>query len=339
MKILITGVAGFIGFHVAQYYLSQGHTVVGVDSINDYYDVELKKSRLKLLVEFSNNINDQFIFLNEDICNERFLHNCFTLHKFDYVIHLAAQAGVRYSLENPKSYVESNIVGFLNILEACRFNSVQHLVYASTSSVYGANLRKPFSENHGVDHPLQFYAATKRSNELMAHSYSHLYGLQTTGLRFFTVYGPWGRPDMALFKFTKNIIEDEPINLYNYGNHERDFTYIDDIVAAIHMCASSIPIATSSEYDLLDPSKSKAPFRILNVGSSRPIKLIDFVSKIEDSLNIKAKINFLPLQPGDVEDTHADIAELIKLTNFNPKTSIEEGVLNFVNWYRRYYEV
>jgi UDP-glucuronate 4-epimerase len=338
MKVLVTGAAGFIGFSVAKKLLERGDDVVGFD---DYYDPSLKEARaqqLRLLAEREN--TGIFTLIRDNLANKVAVDQCFLDHTFDRVIHLAAQAGVRYSLENPHSYVESNLIAFTNILEACRYAETPHLVYASTSSVYGANTTMPFSEQHGVDHPLQFYAATKRANELMAHSYSHLFKLPTTGLRFFTVYGPWTRPDMALFKFTKNIFEGKPIPVFNHGNHTRDFTYIDDIVEGI--IRTSDKIATPDETwdsNNPNPSTSNAPFRIFNIGNNRTVKLIEYIQAIEKAAGKEAILDLLPLQPGDVPDTFADSSALENYVDYKPATSVVDGVKNFVDWYRQYHNI
>jgi len=334
LKILVTGHAGFIGFHIAKRLLERGDDVVGFDVVNDYYDQRLKETRLELLQNKADELGSDFVSIRKDLADRDSVDVCFKEHPFDRVIHLAAQAGVRYSLENPHSYIQSNIVAFTNILEACRHNKVPHLTYASTSSVYGASTCMPFSEKHKVDHPLQLYAATKRANELMAHSYSHLFQLPTTGLRFFTVYGPWGRPDMALFKFTKNIIEDRPIEVYNYGNHTRDFTFIDDIIEGI-LCASDDIAQPDSSWrnDDPNPDSSFAPFRIFNIGNNRPVKLDDYIEAIEHALDKKALKNMLPLQPGDVPDTFADSSKLSKNLGYHPSTQVKEGVKQFVEWF------
>ncbi len=334
MKILVTGNAGFIGFHTARRLIERGDEVVGFDVVNDYYDPALKEARLGILEQTKGN----YQFIRANLNDQAALKACFAKHRFDRVIHLAAQAGVRHSLENPQAYVESNIVGFTNILEACRHARVPHLTYASTSSVYGGNTKLPFSEHQGVDHPLQFYAATKRANELMAHVYSHLFRLPVTGLRFFTVYGPWGRPDMALFQFTKNILEGKPIRVFNNGRHTRDFTYIDDIVEGV--IRASDQIATPNpEWDSgnPDPATSNAPFRIFNIGNSQPTKLTAYIAAIEEVLGKKAECELLPLQPGDVPDTFADITELSARLDYRPATTVHEGVKAFVDWYRAYY--
>lgn len=332
MRILVTGAAGFIGFSVANALINEGHIVSGVDNLNDYYDVNLKLARLKKLL-----IHDNFSHHQVDISDQQSLESVFKIFKPDRVIHLAAQAGVRYSIENPMAYVNSNVVGFTNVLENCRHYSVEHLVYASTSSVYGANTQMPFSVHHNVDHPLSFYAATKKANELMAHTYSHLYELPTTGLRFFTVYGPWGRPDMALFKFTKAILEDQPIDVFNYGNHRRDFTYVDDIVKGIiRVLEKSAKVNHDWDSSNPDPSSSMAPWRLYNIGNNRPVDLMEYIRALESALNKKAKINFLPLQPGDVPDTYADVTDLVNDFDYKPNTEVSYGVEQFVNWYKEY---
>ncbi|MEO0444342.1 MAG: NAD-dependent epimerase [Pseudomonadota bacterium] len=338
MKILVTGNAGFIGFHLTKRLLERGDSVVGIDAVNDYYDPTIKEARLAILASTSTKTHSDYHFLRENLSSNDMLQKCFSEHKFDRVIHLAAQAGVRYSLVNPHAYVESNIVAFTNILEACRHNGVEHLTYASTSSVYGANTAMPFSEDQGVNHPLQFYAATKRANELMAHSYSHLFRLPTTGLRFFTVYGPWGRPDMALFLFTKNILKGEPIAVFNNGNHTRDFTYIDDIVEGIIRASDDVASADPEwSSDHPRPATSNAPFRIFNIGNNNPIKLIEYIEAIEKSLGKKAIKDLLPLQPGDVPDTYADSSRLETVLGYKPSMPVEQGVANFVTWYKEYF--
>lgn len=338
MKILVTGNAGFIGFHTTKRLLERGDEVVGYDNVNDYYDTALKNARLKLLEETASKTGSKYTFIRQNLADKKTLEECFTKHHFDRVIHLAAQAGVRYSIENPDAYVESNLIGFTNVLECCRHHQIKHLVYASTSSVYGANTTMPFREVHGVDHPLQFYAATKRANELMAHSYSHLFKLPTTGLRFFTVYGPWGRPDMALFKFTRNILEGKPIPVFNHGNHSRDFTYIDDIVEGITRVTDSIAEPDINwKSDHPTPSSSNAPYRVYNIGNSNPVKLIEYIEAIEEALDRKAIKDLLPLQPGDVPDTYADSSKLKRAVDYRPSTTVKEGVKNFVEWYREYY--
>ncbi|WGL29296.1 NAD-dependent epimerase [Pectobacterium brasiliense] len=334
MKILITGVAGFIGHKLAETILkNKSFSVCGIDNLNDYYDVGLKESRLDSLC------NANFDFFSGDIHNMQFINEVFQENQFDYVIHLAAQAGVRYSLENPSAYADSNLVGFLNILECCRHNKIKHLVYASSSSVYGLNSKTPFSTSDSVDHPVSLYAATKKANELMAHSYSHLYGLPTTGLRFFTVYGPWGRPDMALFKFTQKILNDEPIDIYNDGNLSRDFTYIDDIVEGITRIIDIIPEKNENwRVESGSPATSSAPYKIYNIGNGSPVKLMDFITALENSLGIEAKKNFLPMQPGDVYQTWADTEDLFTVTGYRPKIGVNEGVDRFVKWYREFYQ-
>jgi len=336
MRVLVTGAAGFIGFHVAQRLLARGDSVVGFDVVNDYYDPAIKEARLGVL----QGGNGDFSFVRANLADRSAVEGCFSDHAFDRVIHLAAQAGVRYSLENPHAYVESNLVAFTNMLEACRHAAVPHLTYASTSSVYGANTTMPFSEHAGVDHPLQFYAATKRANELMAHSYSHLFRLPTTGLRFFTVYGPWGRPDMALFSFTKAILAGEPIKLFNHGKHIRDFTYVDDIAEGVIRASDQIA-QPNPDWDSAnpDPATSNAPFRLFNIGNNDPTELSDYVDAIEDALGIRAIREFLPLQPGDVPNTFANVTTLQAATGFVPGTSVREGVRRFVEWYRAFYRV
>lgn len=340
MKVLVTGAAGFIGFNVAKKLLERGDDVVGFDNMNDYYDPALKQTRLAVLKDTAAQTQQIFTFIHANLADKAIVDQCFQDHQFDRVIHLAAQAGVRYSLENPLSYVESNLIGFTNLIEACRYAKTPHLTYASTSSVYGANTTMPFSEKHGVNHPVQFYAATKRANELMAHSYSHLFNLPTTGLRFFTVYGPWGRPDMALFKFTKNIIEDQPIPVFNHGNHTRDFTFISDIVEGVIRSSDQIaqpdPNWNSKNPD---PSTSYAPFRIFNIGNNNPVKLIEYIHAIEKALGKEAILELLPLQPGDVPDTFADSSALEQMVGYKPSVSVEDGVKQFVDWYRDFYQV
>lgn len=342
MKILVTGHAGFIGYQVSKRLLDRGDTVVGIDVMNDYYDVGIKEERLKLLNQAAaaGGRNDSLFSIRADLADRDAVATCFAEHQFDRVIHLAAQAGVRYSLENPHAYVESNIVAFTNILEACRYSTIPHLTYASTSSVYGANTDMPFSEHSGVDHPLQFYAATKRANELMAHSYSHLFRMPTTGLRFFTVYGPWGRPDMALFLFTKNILAGEPIKVFNHGNHTRDFTFVDDIAEGVIRASDQIAEPNPDwNSDRPDPATSNAPFRIFNIGNNSPVKLEAYISAIEEAVGKTAIRELLPLQPGDVPDTFANVDELVRATGYRPATPVKEGVGAFVKWYRSYYGV
>ncbi|WP_353162752.1 NAD-dependent epimerase [Acinetobacter guillouiae] len=340
MKVLVTGAAGFIGFNVAKKLLERGDDVVGFDNMNDYYDPALKQARLAVLRDTAAQTQQTFTFIHANLADKAIVDQCFQDHQFDRVIHLAAQAGVRYSLENPLSYVESNLIGFTNIIEACRYAKTPHLTYASTSSVYGANTTMPFSEKHGVNHPVQFYAATKRANELMAHSYSHLFNLPTTGLRFFTVYGPWGRPDMALFKFTKNIIEDQPIPVFNHGNHTRDFTFISDIVEGVIRSSDQIA-QPDPNWDSKnpDPSTSYAPFRIFNIGNNNPVKLIEYIHAIEKALGKEAILELLPLQPGDVPDTFADSSALEQMVGYKPSVSVDDGVKQFVDWYRDFYQV
>ena len=334
MKILVTGAVGFIGFHLSKKLILNGHTVIGIDSINNYYDTKIKLDRLKIL----KNVSNKFIFKKGDISNSSFVEKIFKKFKIDQVVNLAAQAGVRYSIKNPKAYLESNLIGFFHILDCSNRYKVNHLIYASTSSVYGNNSKLPFKESRHADHPIQFYAATKRSNELMAHSYSSLYKLPTTGLRFFTVYGPWGRPDMALFIFTKNILEGKKIDLFNYGNHIRDFTYVDDIVEPILRLINKPINLKNKKIKLTDPSESPAPFRIYNIGNNDPKKLMQFVRAIEKKLEIKAKINFKPLQKGDVYETYADTSKLLLATKYKSKTNMEKGIGNFVDWFRDYYK-
>ncbi|MDO9383989.1 MAG: NAD-dependent epimerase [Hyphomicrobiaceae bacterium] len=335
MKVLVTGNAGFIGFHTAKRLLERGDTVVGFDVVNDYYDLGLKEARLKVL----ENLGGNYTFIRANLADRPAVDACVSGHRFDRVIHLAAQAGVRYSIENPFAYVESNIVGFANLLEACRHANVPHFTYASTSSVYGANTSLPYSEHDSVDHPLQFYAATKRANELMAHSYSHLFRLPTTGLRFFTVYGPWGRPDMAFFKFTKSILAGEPISVFNYGDHTRDFTYIDDVVEGVIRASDQIAQPDSAwNSSTPDPATSNAPFRIFNIGNNTSVQLRAYIEAIEDALGKKAIVELLPLQPGDVPSTFANVDELITAVQYKPATPVREGMAAFVRWYRDYYQ-
>jgi UDP-glucuronate 4-epimerase len=335
MTTLVTGAAGFIGMHLSRRLLARGDTVVGVDNLNAYYDPQLKRDRLALLQN-----EPRFKFVQADIADRDAMERLFTQYSFASVVNLAAQAGVRYSLTNPHAYVEANIVGFMNILEGCRHHEVGHLVYASSSSVYGGNQAMPFSEHKGVDHPISLYAATKKANELMAHTYSHLYGLPTTGLRFFTVYGPWGRPDMALFLFTKAILEGRPIELFNEGRMQRDFTYIDDIVEGVVRVLDK-PATPSPAFDKAspDPATSWAPFRVFNIGNQGPVQLADFVSAIEGALGRKAEKRLRPMQPGDVPATYADVSELTQWTGFKPGTPVVDGVAQFVHWYRNYYKI
>jgi len=333
--ILVTGAAGFIGYHLAERLLDEGHHVVGLDNLNPYYDPTLKTARLERL-----EAREDFTSARIDLADRRKMEAVFATYGFGAVVHLAAQAGVRYSIENPHSYVDSNLVGFLHILEGCRHTGIEHLVYASSSSVYGANTKMPFSVHDNVDHPMSLYAATKKANELMAHTYSSLYDLPTTGLRFFTVYGPWGRPDMALFKFTKNILAGEPIDVFNFGNHRRDFTYIDDIIEGVVRVMHTTP-EPNPEWsgDAPDPATSRAPWRVYNIGNHRPVELMRYIAVIEECLGMKAEMNLLPLQPGDVPDTYADVSALADDVGYRPDTPIEEGVKKFVEWYREYYKV
>ncbi len=333
-KILITGSAGFIGYSVSVKLLERGDNIIGIDNHNDYYDPKIKDARLDRLAKYSN-----YQHFKVDIGNKKNIDDIFQNHKPQKVINLAAQAGVRYSLKNPLAYINSNVVGFTNILENCRNHKIENLVYASTSSVYGANTNMPFSEHHSTDHPLSVYAASKKSNELLAHSYSYLFKLPTTGLRFFTVYGPWGRPDMALFKFTKAILEDKPIDLFNNGKHSRDFTYIDDIVDGIIKTLDN-PSSGNIDWNSDEPTLglSKAPWSIYNIGNSKPVQLMDYVTALEKALGKKAKTNFLPLQPGDVPDTYANVDKLKNEFNYTPSTSVVHGVSNFVKWYKDFYK-
>ena len=332
MKILVTGSAGFIGYHLTQFLLKKNYTVVGLDNINSYYDVNLKKSRL------SNIKNKNFIFHEVDLQDQQSIEDLFKKNKFDVVINLAAQAGVRYSISHPEKYIESNVTGFINLLEACRTHSIENFIYASSSSVYGMNSVIPFSEDDAVNHPISLYAATKKSNELMAHTYSHLFNIPSTGLRFFTVYGPWGRPDMAYFSFTKAILENKPIKVFNNGNMMRDFTYIDDIIEGISRLIED-PSLPNKAWDRESPmaSTSSAPYRILNLGNSKPIYLSRFIESIEKATNKKAIIEYLPMQPGDVEKTYANMEKMENQYKFKPKTQIEDGIKKFVDWYINYY--
>ena len=333
MKLLVTGAAGFIGFHTAKMLLHRGHEVVGLDNLNAYYDVELKAARLRILERAAN-----FRFERVDITDRGAMQSLFAREGFRRVVHLAAQAGVRYSIQNPHLYVQSNIAGFLEVIEGCRANAVEHLVYASTSSVYGANTDMPFSEHRGVDHPLSLYAASKRANELMAHSYSSLYQLPTTGLRFFTVYGPWGRPDMALFRFTKNILAGLPIDVYHEGHHHRDFTYIDDAVEGVVAAVDHVAAPDARwNSDAPDPGTSRAPYRIYNLGSQRPVSLLRLIEVLEKCLGRKAVRNLMPMQLGDVPDTSADVDALAREIGYRPTTELERGVERFVEWYLGYY--
>lgn len=335
MNILITGVAGFIGFHLSNLLLKENHLLVGIDNMNNYYDPSLKEDRLSILKQNSN-----FIFHKVDITDKPSLDNLFETLRPDYVINLAAQAGVRYSITNPYAYVDSNLIGFMNILEACRNYPVKHLLYASSSSVYGGNKVAPFSTNHNVDHPVSLYAATKKANELMAHTYSHLYGIPTTGLRFFTVYGPFGRPDMAYFSFTKDILEGKPIKVFNHGKMERDFTYVDDIVEGIEKLIDKAPVA-NKEWDerVDDISTSFAPYKIYNIGNNNPVELMRFISALETALGKEAEKVYMDMQPGDVLRTYADVSDLARDISFKPSTTIETGLGKFVDWYKKYYKI
>ncbi|MEM0628582.1 NAD-dependent epimerase [Klebsiella michiganensis] len=333
MKFLVTGAAGFIGFHTCKRLLEAGHEVVGLDNMNDYYDVNLKQARLDLLQ------SPLFSFHKIDLADREGIARLFANEKFNRVIHLAAQAGVRYSLENPFAYADANLIGYLNILEGCRHNNVEHLLYASSSSVYGLNRKMPFSTEDSVDHPVSLYAATKKANELMAHTYSHLYGIPTTGLRFFTVYGPWGRPDMALFKFTKAMLEGKSIDVYNYGKMKRDFTYIDDIVEAVVRMLDIIPQPNPEwTVETGSPADSSAPYRVYNIGNSSPVELMDYITALEEALGMVAEKNMMPIQPGDVLETSADTRPLYDAVGFRPQTTVSQGVKNFVDWYKAYYK-
>ena len=334
-KVLVTGAAGFIGFHLSGRLLGRGDRVVGLDNLNDYYDVQLKQDRLEQLQG-----QPGFSFHRLELADRVGLGQLFEKEQFDVVVNLAAQAGVRYSIENPHAYVESNLVGFVNILEGCRHNGVKHLVYASSSSVYGTNTKMPFSVHHNVDHPVSLYAASKKANELMAHTYSHLYGLPTTGLRFFTVYGPWGRPDMALFLFTKAILAGKPIDVYNHGKMRRDFTYIDDIVEGVVRVANRTPQPNPAwSGDDPDPGTSAAPYKVYNIGNNQPVELMHMIETLERCLGIEAQKNMLPMQPGDVPATYADVDDLVADVGFKPDTPIETGIARFVEWYRAYHNV
>lgn len=333
--ILVTGAAGFIGYHLSDRLLNDGHQVIGIDNLNNYYDVTLKESRLKLLVD-----REQFTFYKLDLADRKAIDLLFALYDFEIVINLAAQAGVRYSLTNPRAYIDSNIIGFSNILEGCRHHPVKHLVYASSSSVYGANTKMPFSVRDNVDRPVSLYAATKKSNELMAHTYSHLYAIPTTGLRFFTVYGPWGRPDMAPILFTKAILAGKSIDVFNYGKMSRDFTYIDDIVEGVIQVIKNIPQPNPLWIDDdSNPSSSNAPYKLYNIGNSQPIELLDFIKTIENCLGKTAQKNFLPLQAGDVVSTYADVTDLMRDVGFQPTTSLKDGIYKFIDWYLNYYQI
>ena len=335
MHILVTGAAGFIGFHVCRQLLRRGDRVTGIDNMNDYYDVTLKEARLAMLLPY-----EGFTFIKADIADRDVMEELFRTANFERVINLAAQAGVRYSLINPHAYINSNILGFLNILEGCRHNGVKHLVYASSSSVYGANETMPFSVHDNVDHPLSLYAASKKANELMAHTYSHLYNLPTTGLRFFTVYGPLGRPDMALFLFTDAIINNKPIQVFNYGNHRRDFTFVDDISEGVIRTLDHVAEPNPDWSGLTpDPGSSRAPWRVYNIGNSSPVNLMDYIGAIEHELGRTAEKEYLPMQPGDVPDTYADVDQLIQDVHYKPETTVQEGIHRFVTWYRDYYKL
>ena len=334
-NVLVTGAAGFIGFQLSRRLLNDGARVTGIDNLNPYYDVRLKQDRLDQIAS-----NPNFTFVNQDLVDRAALQDLFKSTDFDVVVNLAAQAGVRYSLTNPHAYVDSNLVGFVNILECCRHNGVKHLVFASSSSVYGANTSMPFSIHHNVDHPVSLYAATKKANELMAHTYSHLYGLHCTGLRFFTVYGPWGRPDMALFLFTKAIIEGRPIQVFNHGKMQRDFTYIDDIIEGVVRVMARMPEANPEwRGDNPDPGTSYAPYKIYNIGNNNPVQLLEFIQEIENALGREAQKEFLDIQPGDVPATYADVDDLIQDVGFKPETSITTGIRRFIEWYKDYYAV
>ncbi len=335
MHYLVTGAAGFIGFHVAERLLAAGHQVTGLDNLNDYYDVNLKLSRLALL-----QAHPDFHFVKGDLADRTLMADLFTNGQFRRVIHLGAQAGVRYSLDNPHAYADANLVGHLNILEGCRQHKIEHLLYASSSSVYGLNRKTPFSVNDSVDHPVSLYAATKKANELMSHSYAHLYGLPCTGLRFFTVYGPWGRPDMALFKFTKAILAGQPIDVYNFGEMKRDFTFIDDIAEAIIRLAEVIPQPNAEwTVETGSPAESSAPYRVYNIGNSQPVELKTFIHELEQALGIPAQMNLLPLQPGDVLETSADTSALETVIGFKPQTPLASGLARFVSWYKSFYSL
>jgi UDP-glucuronate 4-epimerase len=335
LKILVTGAAGFIGSALAISLLERGDEVTGIDNLNDYYDVNLKLARLERLKPYP-----LFKFIKIDIADRQAMDQLFIKEKFQRVMHLAAQAGVRYSITNPHAYIDANIVGFINILEGCRHNAVEHLAYASSSSVYGANTSMPFSIHNNIDHPVSLYAATKKANELMAHTYSHLYQLPTTGLRFFTVYGPWGRPDMSLFMFTQNILDGKPIDVFNYGNHHRDFTYIDDIVEGVIRVIDN-PAKANADWsgDSPDPGTSLAPYRVYNIGNNNPVHLLGFIETLEQCLGKKAIKNLLPMQPGDVPDTYADVTDLVKDFDYKPSTKLANGIKNFVDWYRDFYRI
>ncbi len=335
MKILVTGAAGFIGYHLSERLLARGDEVIGLDNLNDYYDVSLKQARLDRLLP-----HDNFHFQRLDLEDRDGMVALFREQAPQRVMHLAAQAGVRYSLTHPHAYIDANIIGFMNVLEGCRHHGVEHLAYASSSSVYGANTNMPFSVHGNVDHPVSLYAATKKANELMAHTYSHLYGLPTTGLRFFTVYGPWGRPDMSLFLFTRSILEGRPIDVFNYGNHRRDFTYVDDIVEGVVRVIDH-PAESNPDWsgDKPDPGTSQAPYRLYNIGNNNPVHLLSFIETLEECLGMAAEKNLLPLQPGDVPDTYADVSDLVRDLEYQPNMPIQQGIQNFVDWYRDFYKV
>ncbi|MFC1837093.1 NAD-dependent epimerase [Thermodesulfobacteriota bacterium] len=334
-KVLVTGSAGFIGFHLARKLLDTGIEVVGLDNLNPYYDPNLKKARLEILTPY-----DAYTHVNIDLADRDGMADLFKSQSFDVVVNMAAQAGVRYSLENPHSYVDTNIVGFVNLLEGCRHSGVKHFVFASSSSVYGANTKMPFSVHQNVDHPVSLYAASKKSNELMAHTYAHLFGLPVTGLRFFTVYGPWGRPDMALFLFTRAMLENRPIDVFNHGKMVRDFTYIDDIVEGVYRVMHKVPEADSAwDSDAPDPATSMCPYRIYNIGNNNKVDLVRYIEVLEEYLGKKAEKNFLPMQPGDVPATYADVEDLVQDVGFKPDTSIEQGIKRFVEWYKEYYRI
>jgi len=335
MKVLITGAAGFIGSTLSLALLERGDEVIGIDNLNDYYDVDLKRARLERV-----KAHDRFTDVRGSLEDTELMKRTFEQHRPQRVVNLAAQAGVRYSLENPRAYIDANIVGYLNVLENCRHTGVEHLVYASTSSVYGSHTNMPFSVHESVDHPVSLYAASKKSNELMAHTYSHLFGLPTTGLRFFTVYGPWGRPDMALFLFTKKILAGEPIDVFNHGRHKRDFTYVDDIVEGVVRTLDNVATGNPEwDSDKPDPATSAAPYRIYNIGNNAPVDLEHYIATLEGCLNLTAEKNLLPLQPGDVPDTYADVSDLVRDVDYKPDTSVESGIARFVDWYRDYYDV
>ena len=339
MKVLVTGAAGFIGYHLSDKLVKEGFSVVGFDNLNNYYDVNLKFARLKQL-EKNNKTRNSFVFKKGDLVQKDKLKSIFDEYKPDFVINLAAQAGVRYSIENPSAYIDSNIIGFSNILECCREYEIEHLLYASSSSVYGGNRNLPFREDDNVDHPVSLYGATKKSNELMAHSYSHLYGIPTTGLRFFTVYGPWGRPDMAYFLFTKAILNKEPINIFNNGNMIRDFTYIDDVVESVYKLLNKKPLLNNNfDYKNPKPNKSWAPYKIFNIGNSKPINLMEYIINIEEALGVPAIKNFMPMQDGDVRSTSSYTKDLEEFIGYKPSTSIKEGIFRFISWYKSFYNI